>query len=245
MKNGNADLEPKILYEDDGVLVLNKPAGLVVHADGKSKEKTLTDWLTAHYPRIVSVGEPLELTSGEVIQRPGIVHRIDRDTSGVLIVAKTQSAYDALKAQFQKRTIKKIYDAFVYGKVKKDVGVISSPIGRSKNDFRQFTTAKVRGEMRDAVTHYAVLSRGKNYSHLELVPKTGRTHQIRVHLKSIGHPVIADKLYAPSRPKLLGFTRLALHARVIEFTNIHGKRIIVEAPIPKDFKEAIKKFKKD
>ena len=243
MKKGNADLEPKVLYEDDSMLVLDKPAGLVVHPDGKTKEKTVTDWLTAHYLKIASVGEPLELTSGVVVERPGIVHRIDRETSGALLVAKTDKAYQSLKAQFQKRTIKKTYNAFVYGRVKRDVGVISAPIGRSKNDFRQFTIEKVRGESREAVTHYAVLSRDKDWSYLELNPKTGRTHQIRVHLKSIGHPIIADKLYASSRPKLLGFNRLALHARAVEFTDMRGKRIVVEAPFPKDFKDAIKKSK--
>ncbi len=176
-------------------------------------------------------------------ERPGIVHRIDRDTSGVVVIAKNQIAFGCLKKRFQKKEVRKIYHTFVYGEIKQDHGWIDRPIGRSKNDFRRWTAERgTRGEMREAITYYFVLKRGKGLTFLEIQPKTGRTHQIRVHLKAIGHPVVCDKLYAPQKETALGFERLALHAKSIEFIDQGGKKIFVEAPYPKDFKSAIKKF---
>src|SRR6185369_2848743 len=195
----------KILYEDANILVIDKPSGLSVHPDGKSKEKTLVDWVMKNYPQMKSVGEPL----GE-IQKPGIVHRLDRETSGVLLLAKNKKAYEHLKAQFQDRTIKKIYNAIVSGHVKHDHGLINKPIGRSPKDFRRHSAGRgARGEMREAITEYKVLKRfttpksllskeGKNsstpsevkFTYLEIKPKTGRTHQISVHMKYLNHPVV-------------------------------------------------------
>lgn len=240
-----SNMDLPILYEDSDVVVVNKPAGLVVHSDGRTKEPAVTDWVLEHYPEAREVGETLKLTSGEIIPRPGIVHRLDRETSGVLLIAKNQDAFLFLKKQFQGRQTKKVYNTFVYGKVKADQGIIDRPIARSKNDFRKWTAMRGRqGRERGAVTEYKTLSRfaegGEGFSFLEVNPKTGRTHQIRVHLKSINHPVVCDKLYAPKRECALGFGRTALHARSLEFTAQSGKRITVEAPHPDDFKEAIK-----
>lgn len=228
------------VYEDDRVLVINKPAGLVVHSDGRTNEITLADILLEAYPDTKNVGEPWTAPDGTVIYRPGIVHRLDRDTSGVLVIAKTQESYEYLKKQFQNRDIKKVYNAFVYGNIKEDSGVIDKPIGKSKKDFRQWSAQPgARGLQREAVTEFTVLKRGKDVVYLELRPKTGRTHQLRVHLKAIHHPIVCDALYAPHRSCLLGFERLALHARSITFSPNEGEERTIEAPLPGDFERGL------
>ena len=233
-----------VLYEDNDIIVINKPAGLVVHSDGKRKEATLTDWIDKNYPESKGVGEPLTLSNSEVIERSGIVHRIDRETSGVMLIAKNQPAFLYFKKQFQDRAINKIYHAFVYGEMKDDDGVIDRPIGRSKKDFRQWSAQRgARGVMRDAVTHYRATTRSGGFSFVEVIPKTGRTHQIRVHFKAINHPIVSDSLYAPKKDKALGFERLALHAYSIEFNLMNGKRIKIIAPYPEDFEKALKIMK--
>lgn len=241
-----------ILYQDHHIIAINKPAGLVVHGDGRTKEPTLGDWIIEHFPEAADVGEPTILSSGETVQRPGIVHRLDRDTSGVMLVALTQEGFNHLKRQFQDRSIEKRYHAFVYGIIKEDDGVIDRPIARSRKDFRLWSAQRGgRGETRDAVTHYKVLGRlrdgdlrAKHEGHhlaatfIEASPKTGRTHQIRVHMKAINHPIVADPLYAPKREALLGFERLALHSREISFEDLDGLKISLIAPYPPDFERA-------
>lgn len=229
-----------ILYEDEHILAVNKPAGLVVHSDGRTEELTLVDWFLGNYPESKGVGEPIETTDGKVIDRSGIVHRLDRDTSGVMLLAKTKEGHAHLKAQFQNRETKKIYLAVVYGSLKQSEGVIDRPIGRNKNDFRKWTAERgARGEMREAKTEYTVLERfehkGEQYSLVEVRPLTGRTHQIRVHMKAIGYPLVCDALYASKRPPALGFERTALHAKLLVFRNLKGEEVTVEAPIPHDF----------
>jgi 23S rRNA pseudouridine1911/1915/1917 synthase len=227
--------QPFVLYEDDDVLVIDKPSGLVVHSDGKTDEPTLVDWLLTKYPEIENVGESWESPDGQIIPRPGIVHRLDRETSGVLIIAKTQESFDSLKKQFQERTIEKTYNAFVHGNLKDDEDVIDRAIGRSSKDFRMWSAQRgARGELRDAVTGYTVLKRFPEMTYVEVRPKTGRTHQIRVHFKAIHHPVVCDKLYAPKHD-CMGFSRLALHAQSISFEAISGKRVTVEASLPDEF----------
>lgn len=238
-----------ILYEDSEVIAVNKPAGLVVHPDGRTKEPTLADWLLEKYPSIRGVGETIPLTKGGVIEKWGIVHRIDRDTSGVLLIAKTQASFQNLKEQFQARTIKKHYKAITYGFFKEPHGVIEKPIGRSTSDFRKWSAEHgARGELREATTEYRVLGQGETtflgekkkpemikFSYLDVFPRTGRTHQIRVHLKAVGHPIACDKLYAPNMPCVLGFKRIALHASSVAFSDLNGKEKKVEAPLPDDF----------
>ena len=241
-------MEPIILYEDEDILAINKPAGLVVHGDGRStslttsktKERTLVDWLLQKYPGIINVGEPGRTASGETILRSGIVHRLDRETSGVMLVAKTEKAFQNLKEQFQKHEIEKIYHAFVFGELKKRQGTIDRPIGRSSKDFRMRSAQRgARGEMREAITEYKVISANKNYSFVEVSPKTGRTHQIRVHFKAINYPLVSDSLYAPNCENSLGFKRLALHSYQITFADIKGVSHTVTAPYPEDFDKAL------
>jgi len=227
------DLSQKILYEDDDILAINKPAGLVVHFDGRTEEANVSEWFVSKYPEARNVGEPL----GE-IDRPGIVHRIDRETSGALLLARTEAGHECLKTQFQKREIEKIYHLFVYGEVKDESGMIDLKISRSKSDFRKRVAGR---EGREALTHFQVLKRAqdKSATFLEAQPKTGRTHQIRAHFKALHHPVVCDKLYASKKPCLLGFERLALHAQTLTFKNVSGKSITIEAPYPNDFKNAV------
>ncbi|MCR4274672.1 MAG: RluA family pseudouridine synthase [Candidatus Campbellbacteria bacterium] len=236
----------KILYEDDDVVFINKPSGVMVHEDGRGKGQTLVDWVIEHYPDSATVGEPQMLSNGMMVDRPGIVHRLDADTSGVLVIAKTEDAFVHLKCVFQEREATKVYRAFVYGSVKKDTDVINRPIGKSRTDPRLWSAQRgARGVMRDAITHYDVLQRGTEHSYLELRPKTGRTHQIRVHLKAINHPVICDRLYAPKQEAALGFERLALHACSLSLMLPSGTIKTVEAPLPPDFVRAEKILKKE
>jgi len=232
-------MEPEILFETENIVAINKPAGLVVHYDGKTKESTVVDWVEKTYPETKGVGEPLILSTGEVIKRSGIVHRLDRDTSGVLLIARTQDAYEYLKKQFKEGTIKKAYRAFVYGKIDQNRGSIRRPIGRSQADFRKFSAAKrIRGNEREAETVYNLITATDSVSYLNVLPQTGRTHQIRVHMLAINHPVVCDSLYAPNRECMLGFKRLALHAYSILFKDMDGGERTIEAPLPPDFCKA-------
>ena len=156
-----------ILYEDEDVVVINKPPGLMVHEDGRSMEPTLVEWILTNYPDITDIGEPTFLQDGSQIDRPGIVHRIDKDTSGVLIIAKTEDAFVDLKSQFAERQISKQYAAFVYGNVKDNYDVINRPIGKSKKDPRMWSAQRgARGQMREAITEYRVRARGKDVTYL-------------------------------------------------------------------------------
>ena len=233
----------EVIYEDDRIVAVNKPAGLSVHPDGKTQEYTLTDWIMERYPGMEGVGEPAEY-NGKTVLRPGIVHRIDRGTSGVLVIAKDQETFLHLKRQFQEREVKKTYLAIAYDNFKEDEGVIERPIGRSTKDVRMWSAGKdARGTLREAVTGYHVLARGNKATLVELSPKTGRTHQIRVHLKAIQHPIICDTLYAPKRECPFGLTRMALHAASLEISLPDGSPLRLEAPLPEDIKEAIAKLK--
>jgi 23S rRNA pseudouridine1911/1915/1917 synthase len=229
----------QIIYEDKEALAVNKPAGLVVHGDGKTDEPTLVDWIMETYPEMENIGEPA-VYDGKKIERPGIVHRIDRETSGVMVIAKNQDSFLNLKKQFQNREVKKVYNAFVYGELKDRNGVIDFPIGRSKSDFRKrLASSSARGGLKEAITRYKALNGNKDFTFIEINPQTGRTHQIRVHFKAINHPIVCDKLYAPKRECGLGFARLALHARSLTFRLNSGETITAEAALPEDFERAL------
>jgi RluA family pseudouridine synthase len=236
----------KVLYEDSNILAIDKPSGILTCPDQRSEEKSIFDLLLKKYPK-------LEL-----------VHRLDKDTSGVLLFAKNKKAHEFLKTQFKNREIKKTYVTIVSGWMKNDHGVINKPIGRSPTDFRRRLAGRgARGEMREAITEYKVLKRftsplpspykgeGEKFTYLEVKPKTGRTHQIRVHMKFLNHPVIGDSLYnpngaipLPTLPLRKGEekrgSRMMLHAKSIEFKNLKGETIKVESAIPKEFKDMLK-----
>jgi 23S rRNA pseudouridine1911/1915/1917 synthase len=243
-------MEIPILYEDRNMLAVNKPSGLVIHTDGRTKEPALTDWIKERCPKCEDVGEPLEIGTGQVIKRYGIVHRIDRETSGIVLVAKNQETYEFLKNQFLNREIEKFYHAIVHGDVRYDEGIINLAIGRNKSDFRKRATGKaVRGEVKEAITHYKTIARKEKISFIEANPRTGRTHQLRVHFADIGHPIVGDRLYSVPRKSPLEITRLALHAYAIEFEiptatsgGVGGKLTKIIAPYPADFQKAVDFF---
>ena len=246
----------EVLYEDSDCIFINKPAGISVHADGKTPETTLADMLMSLYTDIDKVGEPLVIKhKGKTITipKPGIVHRLDKETTGVMLIAKTEEAYQFFKKQFQEREIEKVYHCFVYGWPKEDTQEIVGAIGRDSGNIRKWVVGKfARGTIREAQTHISVLKRfgdreyeGKGsteegtYSFVEARPKTGRTHQIRVHLRSINHPIVSDSLYAAKRDPALGFERLALHARSLSVVLPSGNTHTVTAPYPQDFQTAL------
>ena len=229
--------EPAILYEDDHLLAINKPSGLVVHGGvGVDESETLAGWIMHRYPDIADVGERGE---GEP-RRPGMPHRLDKGTSGVMIIAKRQDVFVTLKRHFQKGQVQKEYHAFVHGAPKQDRGTITLPLGRSAGDFRKRSARSIRGQKRDACTEYVVESRCGDAAFVRFYPKTGRTHQIRVHAQALQSPIIGDALYAPRRPPLLGFSRLALHAYRLSLSThlTDGETLDLIAPYPDDFREA-------
>ena len=234
-----------ILYENTNVLVINKPSGLVVHSDGKTEQQTLCDWIVLHYPEIKGVGEPLVLANGKEILRPGIVHRLDKETSGVLLLAKNQDTYLHIKEQFKSRLVEKRYNTFLYGELKEDSGIINRPIARSTKDFRlRSAQPGARGESREAITEFKVIKRRKGFTYVLAFPKTGRTHQLRTHFKALHHPIVCDKLYAPKRSCELGFRRLALHAFSLMIEMKGATTLKIEAPLPADFECALKELEK-
>jgi 23S rRNA pseudouridine1911/1915/1917 synthase len=233
----------EVLYENENIIVVNKPAGLVVHSDGKTEEYSIGDWIIENRPEMKNVGEPWKTPDGKTIWRPGIVHRLDRETSGVLVLCKTREMFEFMKSKFQKREEKKLYHAFVYGAMKEAYGTINRPIARSKKDFRLWSAQHgARGKEREALTRYRVLKWDAGATFVEVEPKTGRTHQIRVHFKAVNHPVVCDRLYAPRHEPILGFERLALHARSIEFAGMDGTTVRFDAPYPLDFQRAVGLF---
>lgn len=232
-------IDPNIIYEDSDVLVVNKPPHVSVHKDGMREEETVADWFAGKYPEAKGVGEPLVLTNGTVVDRPGIVHRLDKETSGVMVLAKNQDAYEFLKKQFQDRETAKTYRAFVWGEMKSDSGTVNLPIGRSQSDFRRRSAERgAKAPLRDAETEYEVVARGGGFSEVRVRPKTGRMHQIRVHMKALQHPLVGDRLYAPRRDYALGFKRVALHAESLTVTLPSGEKHTFEAPLPGDMEEA-------
>jgi 23S rRNA pseudouridine1911/1915/1917 synthase len=213
------DLPLEILYEDASVIAINKPAGLVVHAGAGALSGTLVNRLVHHFSTLSQVG-------GE--QRPGIVHRLDKGTSGVLLVARNDAAHRALAAQFAGRTVEKTYLALVHGPVRGEEGRITAPIAR--DPVRRIRMTAKLGTGRSALTEYRVLKRFEKFTYLEVRIATGRTHQIRVHLASLGHPVAGDKVYGAPEAQ-----RIFLHAwRIVFVSPATGQRFAVEAPLPKE-----------
>ncbi len=220
-----------IVYEDGDVIVVNKPRGMVVHPAVGHESGTLVNALLAH------CGQSLSGVGGE--KRPGIVHRIDKDTSGLLIVAKNDSAHRHLSEQLKTRTLSRLYDAVVIGGLREEEGTVDAPIGRSVRDRKKMAVVPTG---RPAVTHYRVKGRYEGYTHVQCRLETGRTHQIRVHMAHIGHPVAGDPLYGPKGDKT-GLGGQCLHAR--ELTFIHpatGEPVRLSCPLPPYFTAFLKKI---
>ncbi len=217
----------KIIYEDKNILVVDKPAGLEVASEREKSEPTLVDWLVKKYPSIAKVGpDPA---------RPGIVHRLDKNASGMLLVAKTEAAFELLSKQFKERTVKKEYTVLVHGVVTQDEGTIEFPIARANSGrFAALPLGSESGRL--AITEYEIVERFKNFTLLKVKIKTGRTHQIRVHLFALGYPVVGDKLYRSKKIKEPILPRLFLHASKIFFTDLEGKRQELESNLPEDLK---------
>lgn len=229
------DIPLEIAYEDDDLLVVNKQKGMVVHPAAGNYEGTLVNALLYYCKGSLSG------INGEI--RPGIVHRIDKDTSGLLIVAKNDFAHKNLAEQIKVHSFRREYEAVVYGGFKNDEGTINAPIGRSKFDRKKMAVTDKNSK--PAITHYKVITRYKDFTHLRLRLETGRTHQIRVHMSYIGHPLAGDLVYAPKKPDL-GLGGQCLHAKLIGFNHPRdGRYIEIESQLPYYFKNFLGKLKVD
>lgn len=232
-------MKPALIFASADFIVVNKPAGLPVHGGGAVKGETLVDWLLEKYPEIKNVGDDPAL-------RPGIVHRLDKETSGVMIVARSQESFAALKKLFQTRQINKKYLALVRGRIEKKSGTVSLPIGVLKKHGVKRTVRPVAGKaMKEALTEFRVLEKFRDSTLIEVSPKTGRMHQIRVHLASISHPVLGDRLYGGGAPAEPGLSRQFLHASSISFSYPAGNRFTFEASLPADLKVLLARLRKN
>lgn len=228
------DIPLDIVYEDDELLVVDKPAGMVVHPAPGNHSGTLVNALMYH------CGDALSSINGVI--RPGIVHRIDKDTSGLLMVAKTDRAHNALSAQLAEHSITRRYKAIVYSNIKEDEGTVDKPIGRDPGN--RLRNAVVYTNSKNAVTHYRVLERFGGFTLVEAVLETGRTHQIRVHMAYIRHPLLGDMLYGPAKNRY-GAKRQMLHAGVLGFVHpVTGEYMEFNSPLPQDFEDVLAKLRK-
>lgn len=250
-------MEPKIIFENDGYLIINKPAGLIVHGAPGITEPVLTDWLRTKYPEIGNVGDdPI---------RPGIVHRLDKEASGLMIIAKNQKTFDYFKKQFQKRRIVKKYLALSHGQISKEEDIISFPIRRSKDGYKMAAlpvssetisdknkpnnrdrgTLRAQDESKEAITEFCVLQRYINYTLLDVKIKTGRTHQIRVHLYAYGHPLVGDPLYWTKKTKVknekIKLGRIFLIAYELSFKDSNGEKQKFTIEIPRELQAFLDK----
>ncbi len=232
------DVEPEnipldILYEDDSILMVNKPKGMVVHPSAGHYTGTLVNAVLWHCQG--------QLSGINGVSRPGIVHRIDKDTTGVLVVCKNDAAHNAVAAQLKEHSITRKYRAIVHGVIKEDEGTVDAPIGRHPTERKKMASGVKNGKR--AVTHYRVLERFQGYTYVECQLETGRTHQIRVHMASIHHPLLGDTVYGPAKDShhLEGQT---LHAMVLGLIHpVTGEYLEVEAPLPEYFENLLKKFR--
>lgn len=252
-------LEPTIIFENNDYLVVNKPAGLIVHGGPGIEEPVMTDWLHSHYPDIINVGDdPL---------RPGLVHRLDKEASGLMVIAKTDKAFKYFKKQFQNRKIIKKYTALVYGSISKDDDTINFPIKRSSDGYKMAAlpvssgtigdknkpnnrdrgTLKAQDESKEAITEFSVVKRFINYTLLDITIKTGRTHQIRVHFYAYGHPLLGDPLYWTKKTKVknqkVNLGRIFLVSRELSFKDPSGEKQSFTIDLPKELKDFLQKTK--
>ena len=228
------DIPLDIVYEDEDVVVINKPKGLVVHPAAGHQDDTLVNGL------LYALGDDLSGINGEL--RPGIVHRIDKDTSGLLAVAKNDLAHTMLASQLKDHSMHRVYECIVCGSFREDSGTVDAPIGRHPTDRKKMTvTAR---NSKEAVTHWEVVKRYRGYTHIRCKLETGRTHQIRVHMAHIGHPILGDMVYGHKKPEL-GQDSQCLHAGSLCFTHPRtGQPVLVFAELPQYFKDVVAKLEK-
>lgn len=247
------------IFENDDYLIINKPAGLIVHGGPGISEEVLTDWLRDSYPEIETVGEdPL---------RPGIVHRLDKEASGLMIIAKTQKSFLHFKKLFQNRRVSKKYFALTHGQISKDDDVINFPIRRARDGYKMAAlpvssetisdknkasnrdrgTLKAQEESKEAITEFSVIKRYINYTLLDVKIKTGRTHQIRVHFYAYGHPLLGDPLYFTKKTKVknqkANLNRIFLVAYELDFKDLDGEKQKFSIELPNDLKSFLEKTK--
>jgi 23S rRNA pseudouridine1911/1915/1917 synthase len=228
------EMKLDIVYEDEDLLVINKPKGLVVHPAAGHQDDTLVNGL------LYAMGDDLSGINGEL--RPGIVHRIDKDTSGLLAVAKNDRAHVMLASQLKDHTMARTYEAIVCGSFREDSGTVDAPIGRHPSDRKKMTVTE-RNSKR-AVTHWEVVKRYRGYTHVRCRLETGRTHQIRVHMAHIGHPILGDMVYGRKKPEL-GQDSQVLHAGALCFQHPRdGRPVMVFAPLPDYFQEVLEKLER-
>ena len=228
------EMKLDIVYEDDDVLVINKPKGLVVHPAAGHQEDTLVNGL------LYAMGDDLSGINGEL--RPGIVHRIDKDTSGLLAVAKNDLAHTVLASQLKDHSMARTYDCIVCGNLKEDSGTVDAPIGRHPSDRKKMCV--IARNSKEAVTHWEVVKRYRGYTHIRCKLETGRTHQIRVHMAHMGHPILGDTVYGHKKPEL-GQDSQCLHAGALCFTHPRtGLPVMVFAPLPEYFQNVIEKLER-
>ena len=228
------DIPLDVVYEDEDVIVINKPVGLVVHPAPGHPDGTLVNALLYH------CGDSLSGINGQL--RPGIVHRIDRDTSGLIIAAKNDAAHLALSAQLQDHSLARTYEAIVVGGLREDSGTVDAPIARHRTDRKKMA---VDPEGRSAVTHWEVLGRYRGYTHIRCRLETGRTHQIRVHMASIGHPLLGDTVYGAKKP-VPGLAGQCLHARALTFRHPRtGEPVTVTCPLPDWFQAQLDRLARE
>lgn len=228
------DIPLEIVYEDADVLVINKPKGLVVHPAAGHQEDTLVNGL------LFSRADQLSGINGEL--RPGIVHRIDKDTSGLLAVAKNDLAHTVLASQLKDHSMTRTYEAIVCGNLKEDSGTVNAPIGRHPTDRKRMCVTERNSK--NAITHWEVVARYRGYTHVRCRLETGRTHQIRVHMAHIGHPILGDSVYGRKKPEL-GQSSQCLHAGILCFAHPRdGHPVVVMADLPDYFQEVLKKLER-
>ena len=228
------EMDLEIVYEDEDVLVINKPKGLVVHPAPGHSDDTLVNGL------LYAMGDDLSGINGEL--RPGIVHRIDKDTSGLLAVAKNDLAHTMLASQLKDHSMHRVYEAVVCGSFREDSGTVDAPIGRHPSDRKKMCVTQRNS--REAVTHWEVVARYRGYTHIRCRLETGRTHQIRVHMAHIGHPILGDTVYG-HKSKELGQDSQCLHAGTLCFAHPRdGRPVMVFAPLPEYFQKVLEKLQK-
>ncbi|EKE18590.1 MAG: hypothetical protein ACD_9C00289G0006 [uncultured bacterium] len=232
----NREIALEILFENNNIIVISKPAGLQVHPSSNEKENTLVNALICKYPEIKNIHDEKE----DAWTRPGIVHRLDKDTSGVMVIARNIATLEKLKELFKNRNIEKTYLAITSGIFKEKIGIIDKPIARSTSYKKQVIARNnTKTTIRSAETHFRVLKEFNEYSLVEVSPKTGRMHQIRIHLSFIGHPVVGDLIYGISQGVKEEVERQLLHAHKLKF-ELDGEKFEFVSPEPNDFKEFLK-----